>query len=76
MGGEADEIAPVEQDLAGVGTVNTGDEVEERGLTRAVRADHADDLALVHDEVEISDHPQAAEPLGDILQLEESRLRH
>ena len=43
---EADDAALAEQDLAVVGLVDAGDQVEERRLAGAVRADHADDLAL------------------------------
>ena len=51
--------------------VDAGDQVEERRLARAVRADHADDLALVDVQVEPVDHLQAAERLRDPLQLQE-----
>ena len=43
---EADDAALAEQDLAFVGLVDARDQVEERRLAGAVRADHADDLAL------------------------------
>ena len=49
----------------GVRLVDAGDQVEERRLAGAVRADHADDLALVDVEVELGDDLQAAEGLRD-----------
>ena len=55
------------------GRVDAGDEVEERRLAGAVRADHADDLVLVDVQVEVGDHLQAAERLRDALQLEQRR---
>ena len=70
---EADEVAALEQHLALVGPVDTGDQVEQRRLARAVRPDHADDLALVDVQVEVGDHVQAAERLRDSLELEQRR---
>ena len=68
---EADDRPPLEQDLARVGAVDAGDQVEERRLARAVRPDHADDLALVHMEVELRDDAEAAEGERDRTQLQE-----
>ena len=54
--------APSKQDLARVGPVDAGDEIEERRLAGAVRADHADDLvARSTHEVELVDHREPAE---------------
>src|SRR5207244_922247 len=58
---------------AGVGRVDPGDQVEERRLARAVRADDAHDLALVDVQVEVADHPQPAEGL---VQRPEFEQRH
>jgi hypothetical protein len=44
---ESDDALPFEDDVADVGPVDAGDEVEEGGLAGAVRPDDADDLALV-----------------------------
>ena len=69
---QSEQRGPVEEDLAAVGAVDAGDQVEERRLAGAVRADHADDLALVDVQVEPVDHLQAAEGLRDPLQLEDA----
>ena len=50
-------LCAVEQDVACVGPVDAGDQVEERRLAGAVRADHADDLALVDVQVEARRRP-------------------
>ena len=53
--------------------VDAGDQVEERRLAGAVRADHADDLALVDVRGRApSTHLQAAERERDALQLEQA----
>ncbi len=70
---QPDQRAVVEQDVPLVGLVDAGDEVEQRRLARAVRADHAHDLALVHVQVELVDHAQAAERHRDALELEDAR---
>ena len=44
-----------------------GDDVEGGGLAGAVRADQADDLALVDDEIHVGDRNQAAEMNRDML---------
>jgi hypothetical protein len=67
---EADDRFALEEDLALVGLVDAGDEVEERRLAGPVRADHADDLVLADEEVEVRDHLEATERLRDALQLE------
>ena len=54
---EADDAALVEQDVAVVGLVDARDQVEERRLAGAVRADHADDLALGDVQVEARTRP-------------------
>ena len=51
--------------------VDAGHEVEEGRLASAVGPDHADDLVLVDDKVELGDHTQPAEPLVDGTKLEE-----
>ena len=66
-------LAALEQDVALVGLVDAGDQVEERRLAGAVRADHADDLALVDVQVELGDDLQAAERERDAAQLEQRR---
>jgi hypothetical protein len=58
---QAHEVAAGEEDLAPVGPVDARDHVEERRLAGAVGADHADDLAFAHDEVEVTEHLQTPE---------------
>ena len=66
-----------EDDVALRRLVDAGDEVEERRLAGAVRADHADDLALVDVEVEPGDDLQAAERHRHLPELQELlRGRH
>ena len=60
-----------EHDVSVGRLVDAGDQVEERRLPGAVRADHADDLALVDVEVEIVDDREAAERHRDAAQLEQ-----
>ena len=55
--------------------VDPGDDVEERGLARAVRPDQADDRAARDVEADVVDRDQAAEPLGDVLARIEQRCR-
>src|SRR5205085_1103799 len=55
--------------------VDAGDHVEERGLSGAVRPDEADDRALRDREVDAADRDEAAEPLGDVLGVEDVRHR-
>src|SRR6185295_12640024 len=75
--GDTDEILPVELDFARVGPVDAGDEIEERRLAGAVRADHADDLVLLDDEIEVRDHSKPAEGLVDASELEQRHVaRH
>src|SRR5262249_42891755 len=68
-----DDRLAVEEDVALVRLVDAGDQVEERRLAGAVRADHAHDLVLVHVEVELRDDLEPAEGLRDALQLEHPR---
>src|SRR5437762_804005 len=50
--------------------VHPADAVEQRGLSRAVRPDDAEDLPLPNRERDIVDGCHAAKALGDVLQLE------
>src|SRR5262249_28508716 len=63
--------AAVEREVAGGGPVEAGDRVENGGLARAVGADEADDLALLHPEGEIVHGPQASEVLDEACRLEQ-----
>ncbi len=54
------EVAALEQDLARVGHVEPGDEVEQRGLADAGLAHDRDVLARLHRELEAVEHAPAA----------------
>src|SRR5262249_11324430 len=54
-------VPAFERDRAGVGLGAAGDEIEECGLARAVRADHRAQLAGIEIEVQIRDRLEAAE---------------
>ena len=60
-GGHAVGVLAVEQDGAPGGLVHLGQQVEHRGLARAVGADEAGDLGAADGEVEVIDSGQAAE---------------
>ena len=60
-----------EADLAGVGSQRAGDQVEQRGLARAVRSHDADQLALREREADVADGAHAAEALRHPRHLEE-----
>ena len=60
-GGSPTIDSSLEEDLALVRLVDAGDDVEQRRLARAVRADHTHDLVLVDVEVEPVDHQQPSE---------------
>src|SRR5581483_6290607 len=70
VGRQIGDVGAVEVDPAAVQRVDPGDEVEERGLASAVRADHRDDRAARDREVDLVDGDEAAEDLGDFLGLE------
>ena len=69
--GARDPRLTVEVDPSGRRVVDPGDDVEEGGLARPVRADQADDGLLGDGEVDAVDRDQAAEPLGDLLGLQD-----
>src|SRR5258706_11494911 len=56
--------------LAACRGIGAGDQIEGGRLAGAVRADHAEDLAFAHFEVEIGHGGEAAEALGQLLDLE------
>ncbi len=61
----------LEKDEAARGPVNTGDEVEDGCLARAVGADEARQFAALDAKIESGDGLEASEPDGDVAQLEE-----
>ena len=70
----AGDVLAVEHDAgAGLGLVDAGNQVEERALARAVRPDDAAHLALLHGQIDLRDGGEAAEPLGQVLDLKQHR---
>ena len=63
VGPLAGDILAVEQNLAGLGREHAVDQVEYGRFPGTVRADQADDLALIHAEAHAVDGVQAAEAL-------------
>ena len=70
----AEDVLALEQDGAAVGAQFAGDEVEDGGLARAVRADQADDAALADVEGEIAHGDQPAEGLAQAADAEQDLL--
>src|SRR5262249_59738492 len=64
-----------EMDRAFGGAIEATDEVEERRLAGAVRADQRDDLALVHGERHFLQDLETAEALADVDAAEQRRTR-
>ena len=62
---------PVEEDAPAGGPINAGDQIEDGGLARAVRADEADQFARADAEVETRHGLQPAELDGDIAQVQQ-----
>ena len=62
------------QDVAGRRLIEPGEAVEQRGLAGAVRADQAEDLALVHVEGHAVQRDDAAEHDADVANREQGRL--
>ena len=73
--GRATIVRPWTCDPARGRVVDAGDDVEERRLAGAVRADEADDRALRDVEADVVDRHEAAEPLRDVLRAARSRSR-
>jgi hypothetical protein len=65
------ELLAVDADLALLDGLEPVDRAAERGLARARRADHHDDLAAVDREVDVLEDVQFTEPLVDAGQLDE-----
>ena len=54
-------VDAVQQDGAPGGLIDLGEQVEHRGLARAVGADEAGDLGAAHGDIELVDSGEAAE---------------
>jgi hypothetical protein len=72
----AQQALAVERDLARVRLVEARDQVEERRLAGAVRADQADDLALATSSVTSSTRHDPAEPPRHLLDREQATAPH
>ena len=68
---QARDVVPLEADAAGCRLVDAADEIEDRRLAGAVRADDREDLALVDAEADAVDRLDAAEMHGQIFDLEQ-----
>ena len=67
---EVDGLA-AEQELAAVAAVDTGDDLDQRGLARAVLADQRVDRAGLDPEAAGPEGDDGAERLGDVAQVED-----
>src|SRR5204863_9779310 len=67
------EVTSVEQHAPGIRTGEPAQQLEGRGLARAVGPDQADGLAGVHPEADVVDGDDAAEPLAQMTHLEQQR---
>src|SRR5690606_15319888 len=63
----AGDVVPAEQDTPAGGRGAAGDDVDQRRLSGAVRADHAEEVAGREGETDALQHPQPAEALGEVL---------
>ena len=73
-GGHAVGVLAVEEDGAPGGMVHLGQQVENRGLARAVGADEAGDLGGTYGDVELVDGGEAAEVDAQVLALQHRHL--
>jgi hypothetical protein len=69
-GGEAGDVLAVQFDVAGREREAAADQVEQRRLAGAVRADHGVAFALLDGEVHAVDDRGLAEALADVLEFE------
>src|SRR5262245_9935650 len=69
--GASRDVSTVELYAASIRTERTGDEIEQRGLARAVRAHDPDDLALAHAETHAAHRTDSTERLRHVRDLEE-----
>src|SRR5690606_24994309 len=63
-------VPPADQDAAFIGRFKPRDHADQRGLAAAGGADHGQELALVHGEMDAVDGGDVAETLGKSYQLE------
>jgi hypothetical protein len=62
------------KDLAAIGGVNAGQQLDERGFARTVLAQQREDFAGVHVERNLVDRLRAAETLAHLLEAKQRRL--
>ena len=65
---------PREQDLAGIGLVHAGKDLDQRRLAGAVLAEKRMDLAAADVEIDVVERPRRGEPLDEALDDEERLL--
>ncbi len=71
--GPPGDVDAVDRDPAGVQPLDPHDQLHHRRLARPVRPDQAEDLARTDREPDVLHRDQAAEPLGQALDLEYRR---
>src|SRR5439155_22715418 len=72
---ERDDVHPAKMDrAAGIGIVDARDQIEDRGLAGAVRADETEDRSLRDRERDVAHRAEAAEGLRDFVELEDRAL--
>src|SRR6185503_11539856 len=67
-------VVAVEEYVAAVRLVDTGHDVENRGLARTVRTDQTENLLRLDRERNAADRAQAAEHFLDLAELEQAHL--
>ena len=70
-GGRRGDVLAREDDAPGIRRLEAGNQVEQRGLARAVRADHRGDAAVGDLEIDGIDGDQPAEPPRHVLQRQQ-----
>ena len=75
VGGQRDETLTVHAHAAGVDAVDTGDGVDERGLARPVRSDHADKFAVRDPDRHVPQRDGGAVRHPDVLDLKHAVFR-
>ena len=70
MGREIVDPLAKKTNLAVIGSERAADEIEQRRLSRSVRAHHADDLSWLNRQAYVLHGRHAAKPLGDVIESE------
>ncbi len=69
---EGDAQATLARDIAGVAVIQPGEDAQESGLARAVRADQANARLVADGEVEVGEHGAPAVGFGDAVQSDQN----